>query len=188
MASHSAPSQDPHRQDGEIYEVEVIQISPQTQNMVDDKLPYATDDVKQATMALVDAIKKRAKTQAKTTGKWTREAYIEAAKQAKDLLSRRQELAQKYKAQLDDSLEWIEEEANQRWESLSTEAESWGDRLSRAADSAWRILAGTEDHPGDADEPDSASTPPKQCATAQKRALSPYNQVKQAMQDEDDQG
>lgn len=188
MASHPAPSQDPNRQDGQIYEVEVTEISPQTQTLVDDKLPYATDDVKQATLALVDAIKKRAKAQAQATGQWTQEAYIEAAKQTKDLLSRRQELAQKYKAQLDDSLEWIEEEATHHWESLSGEAESWGDRLSRAADSAWRILTGSEDQSGNRDEPDSASTPPKHCATAQKRALSAYNRVKQGMQDEADQG
>ncbi len=167
-------------------EAVVDEISPQTQKMVDDKLPHASDDVKQATMALVDAIKKRAKSQARTTGQWTRAAYIEAAQQAKDLLSQRQELSQKYKAQLDNSLEWIEEEANQRWESLSKEAESWGERLSRAADSAWRILSGSEEQAEE--EPDSASTPPKQCATAQKRALSAYNQVRRKMQDEEDQG
>lgn len=180
----SQPQHPNQPQDQDAVEAVVSEISPQSRDMVDRNLPNASDDVKQATMALVDAIRKRAKAQAKVTGRWTKETYLEAAQQAKDLLSRREELAQKYRNQLDNALQWIEEEANQRWEPLSAETESWGERLSKAADAAWKILTGTQNPELD-DEPDSASTCPKGCATAQKRALSAYDVVNKGMQDED---
>lgn len=181
-----SPSNTPHSSsDPDVHEAVVTEISPETQDMVDRKLPNAEADVKRAALNLVDAIKKRAKAQARSTGRWTRETYLEAAQQAKDLLSKRQELSQKYKGQLDESFKWIEEEANTRWDSLSSEAEVWGDRLTRAADSAWQILTGTADP--DPEEPDSASTCPKQCATAQKRAMSAYSALSQGLQEDEDQ-
>lgn len=119
---------------------ETIEISPETQAIVEQKMPHASDDVKQKTMELMEAIKQRVQADLKAADDWSNEAYLKAVHSVQQDLVKAKDLSAKYEAELKQSVQLLEDEAQQHWYSLTEQANRCGDRLKQAADSAWAIL------------------------------------------------
>lgn len=118
----------------------IVEVSPETKALVDEQMADEPDEIKQHMMALVEAIKKRATSQLESTGEMTREAYVNALQQAKETLNKTESFFHDRKTSLEQSIDEIEDTANQRWESLVQDMKEMGDRLDRAISTAWKIL------------------------------------------------
>jgi Zn-dependent oligopeptidase len=129
----------------------IVEVSPDTKALVDEKMTDEPDEIKQHMMALVEAIKKRATTQLESTEEMTRESYVSALQQAKETLNKTEDFFHDRKTLLEQSIDEIENTANQRWESLVQEMKEMGDRLDRAVSTAWKILTEPSTEPEQSD-------------------------------------
>jgi PBP1b-binding outer membrane lipoprotein LpoB len=126
-------------------ETAIVEISPQTDALVEKEMAGESDDLKQETKALIDAIKKRAQAEAaaatetaQSVGTMTRDAYLEAVRKAKESLEQNQLLFERDRVEY--SMKLIQMEAEKNWESILNEVKEWGDRLTDAAKAAWEKL------------------------------------------------
>jgi hypothetical protein len=115
----------------------VAEVSPETDAMVEREMPDATDEVREATKNLVEAIKKRAQAELQTAGIFTRESYLTAVRQAQEAIEQNRLIDPD---QINQSIELIQKEAEKNWNSVVAEIESFGTRLSEAAKAAWEKL------------------------------------------------
>lgn len=113
------------------------QISAQTNKLVETEMAGETEDIKQETAALIDALKKRAQTEAQNAGTLTREAYINAVRKARLTLEENDLIK---RDRIEHSFELIQREAEKNWESIVKEVAEIGDRLADAAKAAWEAL------------------------------------------------
>lgn len=121
--------------------VEIIpqsgQISSQTSDMVETEMAGESEDLKSETKALIDALKKRAQSEAQNAGTLTREAYLNAVRKARETLEQNQLIE---RDRIEHSFELIKKEAEKNWESVLKEVAEIGDRLADAAKAAWEAL------------------------------------------------
>jgi hypothetical protein len=90
------------------------------------------------TRALIDAIKKRAQAEAQSAGTLTREAYLNAVRQARQVIEQNQLVLDPNR--LENSFAAIQNEAAKNWDSIVKEVSELGDRLTDAAKAAWDAL------------------------------------------------
>lgn len=120
------------------------QISTQTNDLVESEMAGETEDVKSETKALIDALKKRAQTEAQSAGTLTREAYLNAVRKARETLEQNQLLE---RDRIEHSFELIQREAEKNWQSVVKEVSELGDRLADAAKAAWDTLTAPRPRP-----------------------------------------
>ena len=113
------------------------QISSQTSDLVETEMAGESDDLKSETKALIDALKKRAQTEAQSAGTLTREAYLNAVRKARETLEQNQFIE---RDRIEYSFELIQKEAEKNWQSVIKEVSEIGDRLADAAKAAWETL------------------------------------------------
>ena len=122
-------------------QIEIIpqsgQITPQTSSLVETEMAGESDDVKSATKALIDALKKRAQVEAQSAGTLTREAYLSAVQRARTAVEENQLIE---RDRIEHSFELIQQEAEKNWQSVVKEVADLGDRLTDAAKAAWDVL------------------------------------------------
>lgn len=123
----------------------IVEITPQTDALVEKEMAGESDDLKRETKALIDAIKKRAQAEAgaatetaQSVGTMTRDAYLDAVRKARETLEEKQLLLERDRIEY--SMKLIQMEAEKNWESILNEVKEWGDRLSEAAKAAWEKL------------------------------------------------
>ena len=123
----------------------IVEISPQTDALVEKEMAGESDDLKRETKALIDAIKKRAQAEAaaatetaQSVGTMTRDAYLDAVRKARETLEQNQLLFERDRVEY--SMKLIQMEAEKNWESILNEVKEWGDRLTEAAKAAWEKL------------------------------------------------
>lgn len=123
----------------------IVEITPQTDALVEKEMAGEPDDLKRETKALIDAIKKRAQAEtaaatetAQSVGTMTREAYLDAVRKARETLEQNQLLFERDRIEY--SMKLIQMEAEKNWESILNEVKEWGDRLTEAAKAAWEKL------------------------------------------------
>ncbi|MGI0489701.1 hypothetical protein ACN4EK_30145 [Pantanalinema rosaneae CENA516] len=126
------------------HETSAIVPSP-TDALVEPKPPERNDDVKHETQALIDAIKKRAQSEIQSAGDLTRDAYLNAVRQAREAIENDKLID---RDRIEHSFQHIQQEAEKNWTSVVQEMESFGTRLSEAAKTAWdKLLHGkSTDH------------------------------------------
>jgi hypothetical protein len=95
------------------------------------------DEVAEETKALIDAIKKRAQAEIHTAGDVTRETYLKAVHRAREAIEQTRLIKPE---QIDESIHQIHQEAEKNWHTVSSEIESFGNRLVDAARTAWDKL------------------------------------------------
>lgn len=120
------------------------EVSPETQALVERQLPGESDEVKYHMMALVEAIKKRAESQIESTGDMTREAYVEAMRQAQSSFNKTGEFFDEQRQALEKSIADIEDRTTKTWDTLLDDAKKVGNRFERAVNAAWQILTESE--------------------------------------------
>jgi hypothetical protein len=94
-------------------------------------------EVRNETEALLDAIKKRAQSEAQSAGDFTREAYLKAVRQAREAVEQNQLFEPE---RIEKSVVQLQQEAEKNWQVVVDEVTGLGDRLSEAAKAAWEKL------------------------------------------------
>lgn len=67
-------------------ETAIVEVSPETSALVETEMAGDSDEVKNETKALIDAIKKRAQVEAQSAGDLTRDTYLNAVRQIREAL------------------------------------------------------------------------------------------------------
>ena len=117
----------------------IVEVTPQTNEMVEKEMAGASDDVKNETKALIDAIKKRAQVEAQSAGTLTRETYLKAVRQARQAIEDNPIIE---RDRIEHAFEMIQQEAQKNWDSVAKEFQDLGNRLQAAAQAAWDVLTG----------------------------------------------
>ena len=117
----------------------IVEVTPQTNEMVEKEMAGASDDVKNETKALIDAIKKRAQVEAQSAGTLTRETYLNAVRQARQAIEDNPIIE---RDRIEHAFEMIQQEAQKNWDSVAKEFQDLGNRLQAAAQAAWDVLTG----------------------------------------------
>ncbi len=115
----------------------IVEVTPQTDEMVEKEMAGASDDIKNETKALIDAIKKRAQAEAQSAGTLTRETYLNAVRQAREAIEDSPIIE---RDRIEHAFDMIQQEAQKNWDSVVNEIQDLGDRLQEAAQAAWDIL------------------------------------------------
>ncbi|MCJ8281871.1 MAG: hypothetical protein MJK14_18950 [Rivularia sp. ALOHA_DT_140] len=121
-----------------------VEISPQTSEMVESQMAGESQDVKDETAALIEAIKRRAQAEAQSAGTLTRETYLSAVRQARESIEQNQLIE---RARIENAFEMVQSEAQKNFESIVTEVQELGDRLQAAAQAAWDVLTAPRPKP-----------------------------------------
>jgi ElaB/YqjD/DUF883 family membrane-anchored ribosome-binding protein len=113
-----------------------IEIIPQNSNaLVDEQMAGESDEIKNETKALIEAIRTRAQAEAQSAGSLTRETYLNAVRRAREFVEENQPLIERDR--LENSYEHLKQEAEKNWETIAKEIHEFGDRLADAAKAAW---------------------------------------------------
>ncbi|MBD2595323.1 hypothetical protein H6G74_13425 [Nostoc spongiaeforme FACHB-130] len=115
----------------------VVEISSQTNEMVEAEMAGETDEVKNETKALIEALKRRAQAEAESAGTLTRETYLNAVRQARQAIEGEKLIE---RDRLENAWTVIQEEAEKNWDLLWKEFADFGDRLQNAAKAAWEAF------------------------------------------------
>ncbi len=121
----------------------VVEVSPQTNEVVEAELAGETNEVKDETKALIEALKRRAQAEAESAGTLTRETYLNAVRRAREAIEGDKLIER-------DRLErsWInlQEEAEKNWQLLWKDLSELGDRIQDAAKAAWDAFNAPRPH------------------------------------------
>jgi len=121
-----------------------VEISPQTSEMVESQMAGESQDVKDETAALIEAMKRRAQAEAQSAGTLTRETYLSAVRQARESIEQNQLIE---RARIENAFEMVQSEAQKNFESIVAEVQELGDRLQAAAQAAWDVLTAPRPKP-----------------------------------------
>ncbi|BAZ20163.1 hypothetical protein NIES4073_10390 [Kalymmatonema gypsitolerans NIES-4073] len=112
----------------------IVQVSPQTHEVVETELAGETDEVKDETKALIEAIRRRAQSEAESAGTLTRETYLNAVRQAREALEGDKLIE---RDRIEHAFAVLQQEAEKNWHLLFKEIGELGDRFQAAAKAAW---------------------------------------------------
>lgn len=117
----------------------IVEYSEETRALVnqDPGMAGKSDEVKNETMALIEAMKRRAQAEAQGAGDLARDTYLTAVRQAKEAIEQNKVFD---KEQLEYSFKLLQMDAEKNWESIVKEVSTFGDRLAEAAKAAWDTL------------------------------------------------
>lgn len=115
----------------------IVEVSESTNKMVESEMANETDAVKQETKELVEAIKKLAQSEVQAAGNFTREAYVNAVRQARETIERIKLIDTD---RIEKAGTMLENEAEKNWQNMLKEIQDFGDRLVAAAKAAWDVL------------------------------------------------
>ena len=115
----------------------IVEISSETDKLVETEMVGETDEVKRETKALIEALKRRAQSEADSAGTITRETYLKAVRQARELIEGRKLIEPD---RLEDSWAIIQDEAERNWHLLMKDLVDFSYRLQKAAKAAWETF------------------------------------------------
>jgi len=116
----------------------IVEVETETVEIIETK---KTDAVQEETMALFEAIKRKAQSETQKAGEFTREKYLEGVRKARTEIEKMNFNPE----QVDTSIKKIQTEVEKDWEGLVKEVKSFGDRLGDAAKAAWDKLTDKSD-------------------------------------------
>lgn len=112
----------------------VVQVSPQTNEIVENEMVGETAEAKHETKALIEAIKRRAQVEAESAGTLTLETYLNAVRRAREAIEGEKLIE---RDRLERSWTIIQEDAEKNWNLLVEGVAELGDRFQDAAKAAW---------------------------------------------------
>ena len=113
----------------------IVEISPQTDELVETEMAGESNEVKRETKALIEALERRS--QAESAGTLTRETYLKAVRQARELIEGRKLIE---RDRLQDSWAIIQDEAERNWHLMMKDLVDLSFRLQKAATAAWETF------------------------------------------------
>ncbi|AFY32952.1 hypothetical protein [Calothrix sp. PCC 7507] len=115
----------------------VVEISSQTDAIVETEMADETDEVKRETKALIAALKKRAQSEAESAGTISRETYLNIVRQARETIEGKKILQ-------GDRLEYtwavVQDEAEKNWYLLMKEVTEFSGRVQKAVKAGWEAF------------------------------------------------
>jgi hypothetical protein len=115
----------------------VIEISPQTDEIVETEMAGESDEVKRETKALIEALRRRAQSEAEAAGTLTRETYLNAVRKARAAIEGERIIKR-------DRLEyfWLvfQEEAEKNWHLMMKDFTGFSVRLQNALKAGWEAF------------------------------------------------
>jgi hypothetical protein len=116
----------------------LTEYSEETQRLVNEspEMQGASEEVRNETMALIEAVRRRAQSETQKAGEFSREKYLEAVRTMRTEV----EKLNFDPEQIDYSMNLLQKEAQQNWEAIVNEVSTFGDRLASAAQAAWNVL------------------------------------------------
>lgn len=115
----------------------LVEVSEDTKALVNQNMTNESDEVKNETMALIEAIKRRAQSEAKGAGDLTRDTYLTAVRQAREAIEQNKLFDPE---RIEYSFKLLQMDAERNWEAIVKEVASFGERLADAAKAAWETL------------------------------------------------
>ncbi|MBW4476608.1 MAG: hypothetical protein KME54_06980 [Tolypothrix brevis GSE-NOS-MK-07-07A] len=115
----------------------IIEVSPQTNEMVEREMIGETDDLKHETKELIEALKRRAQAEAESAGTLTRETYLNAIRRAREAVEGERVIE---RDRIERYAAIIQEEADKNWQTLLKEVSQLGDRFQDATKAAWEAF------------------------------------------------
>ena len=116
---------------------DIVAVSPETNALVEKEMTGQDESIKEATKALVEAIKKRAQSEIKNAQTITRDAYLKAVNNAREAIEENQLIERE---RIEHSVKIIQKEAQENWHKIAQEITDLGQRLQEAAQGAWDVL------------------------------------------------
>ncbi|MFN6558524.1 MAG: hypothetical protein RMY28_001780 [Nostoc sp. ChiSLP01] len=117
----------------------IVEISSQTDELVEIEMAGESDEVKRETKALIEALKRRAQTEADSAGTLTRETYLNAVRRARELIEGRK-IIERDRLQLESTWMIIQDEAQRNWYLMMKDLVDFNYRLQKAAKAAWETF------------------------------------------------
>jgi hypothetical protein len=114
----------------------IVEVSEETKALVESEMPNETNEIKQETMALIEAIKTKAQSETQKAGEFTREKYLEAIRSVREEVDKMNFNPDR----VSDSIRLMQTEIEKDWEALVKQVTELGDRLNDAAKAAWDAL------------------------------------------------
>jgi transcription initiation factor IIE alpha subunit len=115
----------------------VVEISPQTDELVETEMAGESDEVKRETKSLIEALRRRAQSEAESAGKLTRETYLNAVRKARAAIEGEKIMER-------DRLEYywavFQEETERNWHLMMKEFVDFSTRLQNAVKAGWEAF------------------------------------------------
>lgn len=123
-------------------EIEIVPVTQETTEM--KSASTKEDDIKQATEALLEAIKKLATSEMEAAGDFSREAYVKAMSRARETIEQIKLIDPE---EIEKTFNQVQKDAEKNWQGVLDDMRQFGDRLTKAAQTAWEILSAPKDEP-----------------------------------------
>ncbi len=117
----------------------IIEISSQTEELVEIEMAGESDEVKRETKALIEALKRRAQAEADSAGTVTRETYLNAVRRARELIEGRK-VMEGDRVNIENAWAIIQDEAERNWHLMMKDLVDFNFRLQKAAKAAWEAF------------------------------------------------
>lgn len=123
----------------------VVEISPQTDEIVEAEMAGETDEVKRETKALIEALKRRAQAEAESAGTFTRETYLNAVRKIRETIEAGR-TTDRDGLNLDrsDRIEYLwavfKDETEKNWHLMMKDFVDFSVRIQNAAKAAWEAF------------------------------------------------
>jgi hypothetical protein len=123
----------------------VVEISSQTDEIVEAEMVGETDEVKRETKALIEALKRRAQAEAETAGTFTRETYLNAVRKIRETIERERTMDRdRFNLDRSDRIEYLwavfKDESEKNWHLMMKDFADFSIRLQNAAKAAWEAF------------------------------------------------
>ncbi|WP_445637923.1 Histidine kinase [Nostoc sp. DSM 114161] len=117
----------------------IVEISSQTDELVEIEMAGESDEVKRETKALIEALRRRAQTEADSAGTLTHETYLNTVRRARELIEGRK-VIERDRLQLENAWVVIQDEAQRNWYLMMKDLVDFNYRLQKAAKAAWEAF------------------------------------------------
>ncbi len=114
--------------------VVVVQVSPQTNEMVETEMAGETDEIKHETKALIEALRRRAQAEAESAGTLTRETFLDAVRRAREAIEGEKLIE---RDRIENAFTILQQDAEKNWHEFWKQFAELGDRFQDATKAAW---------------------------------------------------
>jgi len=122
----------------------VVEISSQTDEIVEAEMAGETDEVKRETKALIEALKRRAQAEAESAGTFTRETYLNAVRKIRETIEAGRITDRDGLLDRGDRIEYFwavfKDETEKNWHLMMKDFVDFSVRLQNAAKAAWEAF------------------------------------------------
>ncbi len=116
----------------------IVEVVPEGREITTTEAqPKSADELKEATEALISAIKNLAKSEMQAAGDFSREAYLKAVIQARKNI---EQIKLIDPDEFEKSFVQVQTEAEKNWKAVLKEMQDFSDRFTKAAQAAWDVL------------------------------------------------